>query len=106
MLNEAKYHSHVRVRVRFRSGSCPVRFVFGLVSGKRLVRGLGGSCLGLCRVRIWCALGSCLVRIYFQSVSCLVYIQSSLRLFLRINAIILLSIHNISHIIKDFVMRS
>ena len=56
LLNESKYQSHVRVSVRFRSGSClgscPV--VSGSCPGSRVVR---------VWVRVWFASGSCLVRI-------------------------------------------
>ena len=92
LLNGAKYQSHVRVRVRFRSGS-----VSGSVSGSCPVRGwvsvrvrdrvrvrvrvclvsgfVFGSCLGSCLVRIWVCVwfvsGSCQVRVRFVSGSCL-----------------------------------
>ena len=58
LLKEAKYQSHVRVRVRFRSGSCPVPV--GVVSGF-----VSGSCPGSCPgpVRVWLVFGSCPVRV-------------------------------------------
>ena len=88
LLNETKYQSHVRVRVRFRSGacrvhgSCPVRvwvrvwiivrvcvwfatgFVSGFVSGSCLLRVrfvsefVSGSCPGSCPVRVWLVFGA------------------------------------------------
>ena len=87
LLNETKYQSHVRVRVRFRSGacrvhgSCPVRvwvrvwiivrvcvwfatgFVSGFVSGSCLLRVrfvsefVSGSCPGSCPVRVCLVFG-------------------------------------------------
>ena len=69
LLNETKYQSHVRVRVRFRSGvcrvhgSCPVRvrFVSGFVSGLSSGFASGsrrGLCPGSCPVRVWLVFGA------------------------------------------------
>ena len=94
LLNEIKYQSHVRVRVRFRSGSCPVRvrvrvwfvsgsclvrvrfvsgFVFGLVSGFASVsrpgscpRFVSGSCLVCVWVRVGFVFGSCQFRVWLS----------------------------------------
>ena len=80
MLNEVRYQSHVRVRVRFMSDSGPVRvrFVSGFVSGSCPVRVWDGGWVSV-RVRVGCATrfwsgfvsGSCLVRVW----SCLVRVR-------------------------------
>ena len=85
LLNESKYQSHVRVSVRFRSGSCPgsCPVVSGSRPGSRLgsclvrVRFVSGLASGTVHVWIcvWFVSGLCLVRVRFVSGSCLVCVR-------------------------------